>query len=191
MIRVTLTTGTAGATIYYTTDGQEPTTASNVYSQPIIVNDAVTIKAMAVKEGLTNSAVSTFTYQIQEGEVRIHDIQGARHNSPYKDTNVTDIEGIVTHVVDANNFYMQDQKPDNDNSTSEGILVYKKAHNVKVGDVVKVSGTVKEWVLEGYAEKLMTDAPVTEINASSITTIATGQALPNRSCDWKRSHRTN
>ena len=38
-----------------------------------------------------------------------------QHNSPYKDTNVTDIEGIVTHVVDANNFYMQDPKPDNDN----------------------------------------------------------------------------
>ena len=63
-------------------------------------------------------------------------------------------------------------------STSEGILVYKKAHSVKVGDVVKVSGSVKEWVLEGYAEKLTTDAPVTEINASSITTTATGQALP-------------
>ena len=176
---ITLTTGTAGATIYYTTDGQEPTTASNVYSQPIIANDAITIKAMAVKEGLTNSAVSTFTYAIQEGEVRIHDIQGAQHNSPYKDTNVTDIEGIVTHVVDANNLYMQDQKPDNDNSTSEGILVYKKAHNVKVGDVIKASGTVKEWVLEGYAEKLVTDAPVTEINASSLTTVANGQALPN------------
>ena len=55
---ITLTTGTAGATIYYTTDGQEPTTASNVYSQPIIANDAITIKAMAVKKGLTNSAVS-------------------------------------------------------------------------------------------------------------------------------------
>ena len=172
---VSLATGTAGATIYYTTNGQEPTTASQVYSQPIIVNEAVTIKAIAVKEGLTNSAVSTFTYTIQKGEVRIHDIQGAQHNSPYKDTNVTDIEGVVTHVVDANNFFMQDQKPDNDTNTSEGILVYKKAHNVKVGDVVKVNGLVKEWVLEGYAEKLTTDLPVTEINATSITTTANGQ----------------
>ena len=33
---------------------------SNVYSEPITVNEAVTIKAMAVKEGLTNSPVSTF-----------------------------------------------------------------------------------------------------------------------------------
>lgn len=176
---VTLSSGTQGATIYYTTDGQEPTIASKVYSQPIIVNDAVTIKAIAVKEGLTNSAVSTFTYAIQQGEIRIHDIQGAVHNSPYKDTNVTDIEGIVTHVVDANNFYMQDQKPDNNNSTSEGILVYKKAHNVKAGDVVKVSGLVKEYVLEGYAEKLTTDLPISEINATAISITASGQALPN------------
>lgn len=176
---VSLSTATAGTTIYYTTDGQEPTTASHVYSQPIPINEALTIKAVAVKEGLSNSPVSTFEYKIQQGEVRIHDIQGATHDSPYKDTNVTDIEGIVTHVADANNFYMQDLQPDNDISTSEGILVYKKAHNVKVGDVVKVNGLVKEWVLEGYDEKLVTDAPVTEINASSIMITVSGQTLPD------------
>ena len=33
-------------------------------------------------------------------------------------------------------------------------------------------------MLEGYDEKLTTDAPVTEINASSITKTASGQALP-------------
>lgn len=176
---VTLATATDGAKIYYTTDGQEPTISSSLYTQPIIINDAVTIKAIAVKEGLANSPVSIFSYTIQQGEVRIHDIQGAGHNSPYKDTNVTDIAGVVTHVVDANNFFIQDQKPDNDTNTSEGILVYKKAHNVKVGDEVNVSGLVKEYVLEGYSEKLTTDLPVTEINASSITTMTSGQVLPN------------
>lgn len=176
---VTLATAADGAKIYYTTDGQEPTTSSSLYTQPIIINDAVTIKAIAVKEGVVNSPVSTFSYTIQKGEVRIHDIQGAGHNSPYKDTNVTDIAGVVTHIVDANNFFMQDQKPDNDTNTSEGILVYKKAHNVKVGDEVKVSGLVKEYVLEGYSEKLTTDLPVTEINASLITTMASGQVLPS------------
>ena len=63
--------------------------------------------------------------------------------------------------------------------TSEGLLVYKKSHGVQVGDVVKVSGQVKEWVLEGYAEKLQTDLPVTEINATDIQITASNQALPN------------
>ena len=62
--------------------------------------------------------------------------------------------------------------------TSEGLLVYKKSHGVQVGDVVKVSGQVKEWVLEGYSEKLQTDLPVTEINATDIQKTASNQALP-------------
>lgn len=44
--------------------------------------------------------------------------------------------------------------------------------------MVSVSGQVKEWVLDGYAEKLETDLPVTEINASAIHKIASGQELP-------------
>lgn len=59
-------------------------------------------------------------------DLRIHDIQGAGHYSPYANQQVSDVEGIVTKVVDSGNFYMQDQRPDEDKKTSEGILVYKK-----------------------------------------------------------------
>ncbi|MBE3570065.1 MAG: chitobiase/beta-hexosaminidase C-terminal domain-containing protein [Bacillales bacterium] len=177
---VTLSTATEGATIYYTTDNTDPTTSSHVYTGPIPITENTTIKAVAVKDGLTNSDVAVFQYIIQDGEIRIHDIQGAGHTSPLDGKNVTDIEGIVTYVVDANNFYMQDLQPDNDEKTSEGILVYKKPHGVNVGDVVKVTGQVKEYVLEGYSEKLQTDLPVTEINAASgsITKVSSGQPLP-------------
>lgn len=177
---VTLSTATEGATIYYTTDSTEPTTNSHVYNGPIPITENTTIKAVAVKDGLTNSDIATFQYIIQDEEVRIHDIQGAGHTSLFDGQNVTDIEGIVTYVVDANNIYMQDLQPDHDDKTSEGILVYKKSHGVNVGDVVKVTGQVKEYVLEGYAEKLQTDLPVTEINAStgSITKVSSGQPLP-------------
>ncbi|WP_257985810.1 chitobiase/beta-hexosaminidase C-terminal domain-containing protein [Bacillus sp. M6-12] len=176
--KVTLTTGTEGASIYYTTDNTNPTTSSQVYSSQIEITKDTVIKAIAVKEGLTATDVSTFNYIIQKDVVRIHDIQAAAHYSPYDGINVSDIEGVVTKVVDANNFYMQDLQPDNDEKTSEGILVYKKAHGLKVGDAVKVSGQVKEYVLEGYAEKQQTDLPVTEINATGITVTASGQALP-------------
>lgn len=59
---VTITTETAGATIYYTTDGAEPTTGSSVYSDPIAVSTGMTIKAIAVKDGMDNSAVASATY---------------------------------------------------------------------------------------------------------------------------------
>ncbi|WP_370221689.1 DUF6359 domain-containing protein [Cytobacillus sp.] len=175
---VELSTSTDGAAIHYTVDGSEPTAESEVYSNPIVINDETTIKAIAVKEGLTDSKVSVFQYMIGLEGLHIHDIQGVGHYSQYANQQVSDVEGIVTKVVDSSNFYMQDQQPDDDERTSEGILVYKKGHGVSVGDVVSVSGQVKEWVLDGYAEKLETDLPVTEINASAINKIASGQELP-------------
>lgn len=55
---------TDGATIYYTTDGDDPTTSSAVYSTAIEVAQNMTIKAMAVKEDMENSAVASATYTI-------------------------------------------------------------------------------------------------------------------------------
>ena len=175
--QVTLSTRTADATIYYTTDGSEPSTSSMVYNEPIEITENTTVKAIAVKDGLTTSEVSVFKYVIQKENVRIHDIQGEGHYSVYDGLNVTNIEGIVTYV-DGSEFYLQDLKPDENEKTSEGILVYKKSHGLQVGDVVKVSGQVKEWVLDGYAEKLQTDLPMTEINANDIQVTASNQALP-------------
>lgn len=176
--KVTLTSATENAVIHYTVDGSDPTSSSPVYNEPIELQNDTTIKAIAVKEGYKNSDVASFTYNIAITGLRIHDIQGASHQSPYANKSVADVEGVVTQVVDANNFYMQDLAPDNDENTSEAVLVYKKSHGQAVGDVVKVNGLVKEWVLDGYADKLKTDLPVTEINATSITLTESGHELP-------------
>ena len=55
--------GPAGATIYYTIDGTDPTTASTAYSAPIAVEQTTTIKAIADNGELT-SAVASATYTI-------------------------------------------------------------------------------------------------------------------------------
>ena len=72
---VALTSSTVGATIYYTTDGSEPTITGGTtkqYTDPILVTGiegqsiTTTIKAIAVKNGMQdNSSVETFTYTIQ------------------------------------------------------------------------------------------------------------------------------
>lgn len=61
---VMLTSDTADAKIYYTTDGKTPTTASTLYTAPITITAAVTIQAIAVKEGWKDSEVVTFAYTI-------------------------------------------------------------------------------------------------------------------------------
>ena len=57
-------TAATGATIYYTTNGNDPTTSSAVYSAPINISQNTTLKAIAVTEDAT-SAVASATYTFE------------------------------------------------------------------------------------------------------------------------------
>jgi hypothetical protein len=63
---IALSCTTALATIYYTTDGSEPTQSSLVYSTPIYIAETTTIKAKAYKSGLTQSDTVTGIYTISK-----------------------------------------------------------------------------------------------------------------------------
>lgn len=63
---VTISCGTADATIYYTTNGDTPTTSSSVYISALTINTAQTIKAIAVKDGYANSEVASVAYTIRD-----------------------------------------------------------------------------------------------------------------------------
>jgi hypothetical protein len=61
---VTISDTTSGPTIYYTTNGTTPTTASTVFTAPITVNSTETIEAIATATGFSNSAVASAAYTI-------------------------------------------------------------------------------------------------------------------------------
>ena len=77
-----LSCDTEGATIYYTTNGTDPTTSSTVYNVPIIINTAMTIKAIAVKDGLANSAVATASYTIRDYAFLPLEFDGGKNELP-------------------------------------------------------------------------------------------------------------
>ncbi|WP_340027205.1 5'-nucleotidase C-terminal domain-containing protein [Paenibacillus sp. FSL H7-0940] len=170
---VTLTSPAKSAVVHYTTDNTEPTSSSAVYSSPILIDQDIVIKAVAILNG-QSSAVYTFTYQVlpDKENVRIHDIQGAGHTSVFNGYDVKDIEGIVTSVS-TSSFYMQELpgEMDDDNRTSEAIQVYKPSHGVIVGNQVKVSGKVAEY---GAVNELTT----TQITASAIVKVIDKVDLP-------------
>jgi len=79
--KITLSTTTEGATIYYTTDGVTPTTENLkdifIYDSPITISRPVIIKMFAVKDGMRHSVVNTVTYTVAEPKPEEEAEQGA------------------------------------------------------------------------------------------------------------------
>jgi len=66
---ITLATATSGATIHYTTDGSTPTAASTQYPGPFTLSSDATVKAIAVKSGMADSAIASASFTVASGTV--------------------------------------------------------------------------------------------------------------------------
>ena len=89
---VTVTLSGEG-TIYYTTDGSRPTTASAVYSKPLNISGVTTIRTFCVSQNRT-SALSAFTYAV-----------GVKHDLPVvcvsiPQNSLTGEQGVLNHIED-------------------------------------------------------------------------------------------
>jgi len=105
---VTITCATTGAVIHYTTDGSTPTASSATYSAAISITKDRTVKAIAVKSGMSNSTVASAAYIINApaGFVRINagSFQMGSTGSRYDD------EKQVHNVTISKAFYMCDHE---------------------------------------------------------------------------------
>lgn len=61
---VAISCDTAEAAIYFTTNGSDPTTNSTPYSTDLSITTNTTLRAIAVKAGMTNSAIASASYTI-------------------------------------------------------------------------------------------------------------------------------
>ena len=157
---VTISCTTDGATIYYTTNGDVPTTSSAVYSTPIAISETTTVKAIGVKTGMSNSNVASATYTI-ESVITIAEARALANNE------YGCVQGIVT-FIDGRNVYVQDE--------TAGIDLYLNSGTVPsglaLGDKVQAYG--KKTVYNGLVE-------LTSINggeAGQFSIISTGNTLP-------------
>ncbi|MGF7057811.1 CehA/McbA family metallohydrolase [Brassicibacter mesophilus] len=132
---VTLSTSTEGATVYYAVYTDEITDADyEIFydNNPIVVNEPLTIKAFAAKEGLEDSDVTEFEYTIKEPAL-IKSIAEARGFD--LDTEVT-VEGIATADLGSNN-YIQDD--------TAGIIVRLQGLDMIPGNRYRITAKLKDY----------------------------------------------
>jgi hypothetical protein len=105
--------------------------------------------------------------------LRIHDIQGAQHRSPYEGQVVSRVPGVVT-AASTNGIWVQDPQPDNDVRTSEGIFLFRPSARPPVGTAVTFSGPVQEFKPVTGPENLT----LTEMGSPTVTVTGQGTVPP-------------
>ncbi len=128
---VTLTAG-EGCTIYYTTDGTEPTEASTLYEAPFIVSEACTVKAIAYDEDDNASEVAEATFTFSEAISSIALLCDAATDT--EQTVPVSINNWAVTGVNGNQVYLSDG--------TNGIVLYQKNHGFAVGDVLNGTASV-------------------------------------------------
>ena len=106
--------------------------------------------------------------------VAIFDIQGSSHTSAYDGQQVT-TTGVVT-ATDSNAVFVQDALGDGNNATSDAIYIYTgTGHGLQIGDAVRVSGVVSEYVPGGSSSGNLS---LTEFYRPDITVESNDNMLP-------------
>ena len=168
--KVTLTTTTEDADIYYTmgTNPADPTTGSTKYTAPISITEATTIKAIAVKDGLDNSAVATASYTVVEPLTTMQAIFDAATTagSTATDVYITFNDWKISGVKNRNAFLTDG---------TNGAVIYSTSNSAFVVNDV-LSGTVacKVQLYNGFAEitSLIPTTPGLTVTSGSALTPA-------------------
>ena len=98
---ITITCATEGASIYYTIDGTEPSTSSTLYEGAFTLAEECTVKAIAVAEGMANSAVveAAFTFLSEDLKVVTFDFTNPGSLNPAQETPAKGEEISVNDIV--------------------------------------------------------------------------------------------
>ena len=129
-VTVSISSETANASIYYTTDGTVPTTSSTLYTTPISLNQTTTVKAIATAAGYTNSPAATATYTFP---ITVSNIAAFKAQTSAPTSQVFTIGNDVTYVFGQGSYtYVKD--------ASAGLLIYGTTITTPYNEGDQISG---------------------------------------------------
>lgn len=136
----------AAEMIVYTTDGTNPSYANNVgdiYTEPIVVNEAMTIKAIAVDANDNESAVATAAYTIKPQAATVATV--AEFNALADNTEFTFTGNLVVSAQTGQYLYAQD--------ATGGILIFGNAgQTYNLGNVIPAGWGAEKITFRGAPE---------------------------------------
>ena len=115
---VSITSATEGSTIYYTTNGNTPTSSSTGYSAPFSVISPTTVKAITIKHGYASSTVT---------ELAISQVA-----TPTIQNNGSNAISITTTTPDATIYYTTDGSTPTTSSTKYTVPLTDNVSNVTI-----------------------------------------------------------
>lgn len=125
---VTISSETDGASFYYTLDGTDPITTPSAtcfeYTEPFSIDATTTVKAIAVKSGMTNSEISSATFTketVLDGISALNAATTGTSTSFY--VKLTDAQITYVEASDDGNGFMDD--------ADAGIYLYTYNHLVR------------------------------------------------------------
>lgn len=150
--QVSITDSTSGATIYYTTDGSTPTTASTAYTGAVpVAGDGTTrtIHAVAVASGMNDSEVATATYTIDYSQVSTPQFNPSGPTTFTAAQNVTITDSTVGSTIYYSYTTDNSAPPDPDPANASTY----NGSGAATGVTVAVSGTGTKWNIKAIATK--------------------------------------
>ena len=152
ILTVSMSSGTVGATVYYTIDGSNPDVNDTVYTEPFKLYSNTTIKAVAIKDGVRSAVVSySFrTYDVKEPVI-------TSYGSTIIITNTDSVNARVYYTLDGSD------PDDNDTLYTEPFTLNS---NTTVKAVAILSGVKSDTVTYSYVaidvdEPVITSADIT------------------------------
>lgn len=125
--------GTHFSEIRYTTDGSDPTESSLLYSAPFVISEGLTVKAMTVKSGMSNSDISVINEPVTPPSNMTNppntQATQAALDSIKSDCDTLNALGVGTSTITASDLSSQDyeaafatQKANQDNLNTDNSL---------------------------------------------------------------------
>ena len=184
---VTISCATQGATIYYTTDGNTPTSNSTVYSSAVHITETTTLKAIAIKDGIESDGVASATYTMNRPAAPTFDVADGVFDTAFDlHLNTETAEATIYYTTDGNMPTSSSSVYSNKIAIAIGSNVTVKAIAVKNGltsDVSTVTYTYDARTTPTFSLSTTSlDLKVNEV--SSVVTLTTNHDVtPSFTCD--------